>query len=160
MNLYVEIVHICTLVCVFVCVYIYIHIHIRLHAYIYADMQNPYTCTDMLPLDTPPEKLAGYAAIIISGGPGSCYAPDAPKFNKAVLSMGLPVLGVCYGYYKKIKKIKEENRERKKMGFPVLGVCYGYQLLKCLVYTCIQCVIVWLCMYIHEYMIRPYIHVY
>jgi GMP synthase (glutamine-hydrolysing) len=62
--------------------------------------------TDMLPLDTPPEKLAGYAAIIISGGPGSCYAPDAPKFNKAVLSMGLPVLGVCYGYQKKMNKNK------------------------------------------------------
>jgi len=60
----------------------------------------------MLPLDTPPEKLAGYAAIIISGGPGSCYAPDAPKFNKAVLSMGLPVLGVCYGYQKKMNKNK------------------------------------------------------
>ena len=52
----------------------------------------------MLPLNTPPEKLVGYGAIIISGGPGSCYAADAPKFNKAVLSMGLPVLGVCYGY--------------------------------------------------------------
>jgi GMP synthase (glutamine-hydrolysing) len=52
----------------------------------------------MLPLNTPPEKLVGYGAIIISGGPGSCYAADAPQFNKAVLSMGLPVLGVCYGY--------------------------------------------------------------
>lgn len=53
----------------------------------------------MLPLDTHPDKLRGkYGAIIISGGPGSCYAPDAPAFNPAVLQMGLPVLGVCYGY--------------------------------------------------------------
>mmetsp|Transcript_64039 Transcript_64039/g.103495 ORF Transcript_64039/g.103495 Transcript_64039/m.103495 type:complete len:669 (-) Transcript_64039:47-2053(-) len=54
--------------------------------------------SDMLPLDTPPEKLKGYAAIIISGGPGSCYEANAPAFNKGVLSMGVPVLGVCYGY--------------------------------------------------------------
>jgi len=54
--------------------------------------------SDMLPLDTPPEKLTGYGAIIISGGPGSCYEPNAPAFNKGVLKMGLPVLGVCYGY--------------------------------------------------------------
>ena len=54
--------------------------------------------SDMLPLDTPPEKLKDYVAIIISGGPGSCYAADAPAFDKGVLSMGLPVLGVCYGY--------------------------------------------------------------
>ena len=28
----------------------------------------------------------------------SCYSPDAPAFNSAILDMGLPVLGVCYGY--------------------------------------------------------------
>jgi GMP synthase-like glutamine amidotransferase len=89
--------------------YVYIYKYIRIHIHLHACMQTHMnTCmhTDMLPLDTPPEKLAGYAAIIISGGPGSCYAPDAPKFNKAVLSMGLPVLGVCYGYQKKMNKNK------------------------------------------------------
>ncbi len=35
--------------------------------------------------------------IILSGGPGSVYDADAPMLEKAVLDLGIPVLGVCYG---------------------------------------------------------------
>jgi GMP synthase (glutamine-hydrolysing) len=53
----------------------------------------------ILRYDTPAREIMALSpkGLILSGGPASVYAKDAPLPDRAVFGLGVPVLGICYG---------------------------------------------------------------
>lgn len=55
--------------------------------------------SEILPYNTTPETIREHApkAIILSGGPTSVYGESAILPHEGIFSLGLPILGICYG---------------------------------------------------------------
>ena len=55
--------------------------------------------SELIPHHVPLQEIAARRprGIILSGGPASVYAPDAPRLERGLLELGIPVLGICYG---------------------------------------------------------------
>jgi GMP synthase (glutamine-hydrolysing) len=62
------------------------------------------------------------AAIILSGGPSSLYEKGAPKIHNDIFTMGIPVLGICYGLYLVVNAFKgaSEAARSKEYGRSVI----------------------------------------
>src|SRR6187402_3115730 len=56
--------------------------------------------SEIVPHTTPVEDILARRpkAIILSGGPSSVYAADAPGVASAIFEAGVPVFGMCYGF--------------------------------------------------------------
>ncbi len=52
---------------------------------------------DVQPSDIDPQLLANRKGVIISGGPASVYESGSPTVQSGLYSLGVPVLGICYG---------------------------------------------------------------
>ncbi len=55
--------------------------------------------SELLPHHIPLDDVAKRKprGIILSGGPASVYASGAPRLERGLLELGVPVLGICYG---------------------------------------------------------------
>ena len=76
--------------------------------------------------NTPASVIAGMnpAGIILSGGPSSVYAKDAPLPDRAVFNLDVPVLGVCFGLQLMAKFLngKVERGQKREYGKGTLRV--------------------------------------
>jgi GMP synthase (glutamine-hydrolysing) len=74
----------------------------------------------ILPCTTSVEEIRKFspAGLILSGGPSSVYDKEAPKCDPAVLKMGVPVLGICYGMQWIARELggKVEPAQRREYG--------------------------------------------
>src|SRR5438876_7355741 len=55
--------------------------------------------SEIVRFDMPPAEIAALKpnGIILSGGPASVYDKDAPQIDAGIFSLGIPILGICYG---------------------------------------------------------------
>lgn len=62
--------------------------------------------------------------VILSGGPGSIYEENSPRTDTAILDLGVPVLGICYGMQFMIDALGGDVRPagKREYGFARLKI--------------------------------------
>ena len=62
-------------------------------------VRDLHVFAEILPYTTPLETIrqGNYKGIIFTGGPNSVFDMESPHYDPAVLALGVPVLGICYG---------------------------------------------------------------
>ncbi len=70
-------------------------------------------------------------AIILSGGPSSVYEAGSPQLDPAILELGVPVLGICYGFQTLAKALggTVEPTGIREYGATELSVKLGGEIL-------------------------------
>ena len=88
----------------------------------------------VLPCTASPDEVRSYApvGIVLSGGPCSVYDADAPKTDDRMFSLGVPVLGICYGLQLMAHALggKVRAAEKREYGHAEVHVLNGSRLFK------------------------------
>jgi GMP synthase (glutamine-hydrolysing) len=86
--------------------------------------------SEIVAFNTPASVVASLrpAGIILSGGPASVYAEGAPQPDPRIFTLGIPILGICYGLQLMGKYLggsvrKSEKREYGRGEIEVLRTC-------------------------------------
>ena len=71
------------------------------------------------------------AAIILSGGPSSVYEDASPQLDPAILELGIPVLGICYGFQTLANALggRVDKTGKREYGATELNVRSGGEIL-------------------------------
>ena len=86
------------------------------------------------PFATPAAELKadGVIGIILSGGPSSVFAAQAPMPDRAIFELGVPVLGICYGIQLMGHLLggKVAKSDRREYGHGILAIGRPGRLFK------------------------------
>ena len=88
--------------------------------------------SEIVRFDTPADTIAREQpnGIILSGGPASVYENGAPQVDPKIFTLGIPILGICYGLMQMAHHLGGQVRYtgRREYGAGILDVTNGSQL--------------------------------
>jgi GMP synthase (glutamine-hydrolysing) len=90
--------------------------------------------SEIVPFDLAAAEVARRRpnGIILSGGPASVYDQNAPRIDPEIFSLGIPILGICYGLMLMAHHLggKVEFSGRREYGAGILHVTNGSELFQ------------------------------
>ena len=88
--------------------------------------------SEVVPFDLPAAEIKNLNpnGIILSGGPASVYDKGAPQIDPEIFSLGIPVLGICYGLMQMAHHLGGQVvfTGRREYGAGMLHITNGSQL--------------------------------
>src|SRR3982750_4881718 len=88
--------------------------------------------SEVVPFNLPASEIKKLSpnGIVLSGGPASVYDKGAPQIDPEIFSLGIPVLGICYGLMLMAHHLGGEVvfSGRREYGAGMLQIINGSQL--------------------------------
>jgi GMP synthase (glutamine-hydrolysing) len=88
--------------------------------------------SEIVRFNIPADEVAELApkGIVLSGGPASVYDEKAPQLDPKIFSLGIPVLGICYGMQLMAHHLggQVEFSNRREYGAGILHIANGSRL--------------------------------